>query len=131
MSALSAILRRIQDGRIAWWCPGCGGPHAIPVEGAGAWTWNGKVDAPTFRPSVLTTGFELTRAGEALLLKDQADGTSRGDGFTYPRVATVCHSFVTDGKMQFLADCTHALAGQTVAISPWPSTYHDGDRDDA
>ena len=27
-----------------------------------------------------------------------------------------CHSFVTDGRIQFLSDCTHALAGQTVDL---------------
>jgi len=34
---------------------------------------------------------------------------------------------VVDGRMQFLGDCTHALAGQTVDIPPWPRTdQHDG-----
>mgnify|MGYP007013250410 CR=1 FL=1 len=32
----------------------------------------------------------------------------------------VCHSFVVDGRMQMLGDCTHALAGQKVDIPPWP-----------
>jgi hypothetical protein len=32
------------------------------------------------------------------------------------RTERVCHSFVTDGKIQFLGDCTHALAGQTVEL---------------
>ena len=32
----------------------------------------------------------------------------------------VCHSFVTDGRIQFLGDCTHKLAGQTVNIPEWP-----------
>lgn len=32
----------------------------------------------------------------------------------------ICHSFVVDGQMQMLGDCTHALAGQTVPIPPWP-----------
>jgi len=29
---------------------------------------------------------------------------------------SVCHSYVTDGRIQFLADCTHALAGLTVDL---------------
>jgi hypothetical protein len=33
----------------------------------------------------------------------------------------VCHSFVTDGRIQFLNDCTHPLAGQTVDIPEWPA----------
>lgn len=28
----------------------------------------------------------------------------------------VCHSFVTDGKIQFLGDCTHNLVGQIVEL---------------
>ena len=28
----------------------------------------------------------------------------------------VCHSFVEDGKIRFLGDCTHPLAGQTVDL---------------
>ena len=31
----------------------------------------------------------------------------------------VCHSFVTDGNIQFLSDCTHSLAGQTVPLEAW------------
>jgi hypothetical protein len=30
-----------------------------------------------------------------------------------------CHSFVTNGMIQFLPDSTHALAGQTVPMVPW------------
>jgi hypothetical protein len=32
----------------------------------------------------------------------------------------VCHSFVRDGQIQFLGDCTHALKGQTVERPEWP-----------
>jgi hypothetical protein len=35
-------------------------------------------------------------------------------------VDRVCHSFVVDGRIQFLGDCTHHLAGQTVDLPPWP-----------
>jgi hypothetical protein len=28
----------------------------------------------------------------------------------------LCHTFVTDGQIQYLGDCTHALAGQTVDL---------------
>lgn len=27
-----------------------------------------------------------------------------------------CHSFVRDGQIEFLSDCTHALAGKTVSL---------------
>lgn len=30
-----------------------------------------------------------------------------------------CHLFVTDGKLAFQTDCSHALAGQTVDMVEW------------
>jgi len=53
------------------------------------WTWNGSFDKPAFTPSLLCNEH-------------------------YP--ASRCHSFVTDGKIQFLFDCWHPLAGQTVEL---------------
>ena len=76
----------------AFYCPGCEGVHVIRLAGPKAWQWNGKLDKPTFSPSYL--------AGK---------GTDR-----------VCHSFITDGKIQFLGDCHHALKGQTVELPEWP-----------
>jgi len=32
---------------------------------------------------------------------------------------SICHSFVTDGQIQFLGDCTHKLAGRTVPLPAW------------
>jgi hypothetical protein len=61
------------------------------------WTFNGSVDKPTFGPSILAT------------IQDE------------PR--KICHSYVVDGRIQFLADCWHALAGKTVDlpdVSKWP-----------
>lgn len=59
--------------------------------GTGNWTWNGSVDSPTVKPSILTRG-------------GRADKEIR------------CHTFVNDGMVQFLGDCTHELAGQTVPL---------------
>jgi hypothetical protein len=39
-----------------------------------------------------------------------------GDGYR----CLVCHSFVTEGRIEFLSDSTHELAGQTVPIPEWP-----------
>jgi hypothetical protein len=99
VSALSRVLRDVEGGRLMFWCPGCDGAHMIE-HGNGRWTWNGDVERPTFSPSILVRwehGPERT-----------------------PRV---CHSFVTDGRIRFLADCTHVLAGQTV---PLPDFDHEG-----
>jgi hypothetical protein len=32
---------------------------------------------------------------------------------------TLCHTFINDGNIQFLADCTHKLAGKTVPVPDW------------
>jgi hypothetical protein len=81
-------------------CPGCeyahgftvGEPRYGPTDPR--WTFNGSFDKPTFQPSLLCN-------------KDLPERR--------------CHSFVTDGKIQFLNDCWHALKGQTVEIPDWDS----------
>jgi Family of unknown function (DUF6527) len=86
-----------QDGErwIAFHCPGCQGGHSIPIEGRRKWTWNGSFELPTIAPSIF-----VNRGG--------ANPTQ-----------PVCHSWVTDGKIMFLNDCTHALKNQTVEIPDW------------
>jgi hypothetical protein len=93
-------------------CPGPFWCRIIPVilkgtrAGTGCWTWNGDIEKPTLRPSLKTCGPKATdeqmnriRAGENLHIPD-----------------TVCHSWIKDGKIQFLPDCTHDLAGQTLDL---------------
>lgn len=53
-----------------------------------SWEYNLNPEKPTLEPSILATA---------------------GPGW-------VCHSFVRDGRIQFLGDCTHSLAGQTVDL---------------
>lgn len=60
------------------------------------WSWNGSVDAPTVRPSILTKGIG------------------------------VCHSFVNDGKVQFLNDCTHEHAGKTMDLLDVDTEFYSG-----
>lgn len=81
-----------------FWCPGCDNPHAVKVAGGNAWNWNGSTEAPTLTPSVL----------------------SNGPGPHHTDASPSCHSFVTDGRIQFLMDCSHALAGQTVDLPEYP-----------
>lgn len=99
MSALSPVLRSAQGGGLMFWCPGCNQSHMVRVgDGPGPrWGWNGDVERPTFTPSIRVS-YNGTHAG--------VDGAP----------PAMCHSFVTDGRIQFLGDCTHALAGQTVDL---------------
>lgn len=110
MGALSPILRSVDGGRVMFWCPGCKEGHAVMVSAsrnAGInWGYNGNPTAPTFTPSVLVT-YNGPDAGQ-----------TDAEGHRAPQA--VCHSFVTDGRIQFLSDCTHALAGQTVDLPEFP-----------
>ena len=79
-------------------CPGCDNNHTLYIEGNGPkWTFNGNEEKPTFSPSVLTKGY----------LGDE-HGDRKNNG--------VCHSFITDGEIRFLGDCTHDLKGHTVEL---------------
>lgn len=78
-----------------FWCPACDIYHAVNIE-PGGWTFNGDEDKPTFSPSILFHGDE--------------------NGFGGFR----CHSFVRDGQIQYLTDCTHDLAGKTVPLPLYP-----------
>lgn len=81
-------------------CPGCDDLHTVIVVRRPdqpdwpVWEWNGSLDRPTFHPSILLNG--------------RAECINPA----VPR----CHSFVRDGRIQFLDDCSHALAGKTVDL---------------
>lgn len=98
-----------EGGRVLFWCPGCDEAHAITE---GPWTWNGDLERPTFTPSVLVGGIQW----------DTSSGFHKPNHTAAPGEPIVCHSFVTDGRIQFLTDSTHALAGQTVDVPGWPIT---------
>lgn len=111
---LSSKLRAVEGGGLMFRCPGCEEPHMVTVgEGAGPrWGYNGNPDAPTFSPSVLVRSGHYVpgHTGECWCTWETEDGEKSGFG------CYVCHSFVTDGRIQFLGDCSHALAGQTVDL---------------
>ena len=110
---VGAKLNRLSDGSLMFWCPGCDTAHRVTVgDGPGPrWGWNGSGDFPTFTPSI------LVRTGHYV----QPDGghCDRSGDPDWPCDCICCHSFVTDGRIQFLGDCTHGLAGQTVDLPDW------------
>jgi hypothetical protein len=111
VSAVSRKLRRWVNpntGRsgYTYWCQGCDDLHRVVTEGGGAWGFNGNVEQPTFTPSVVVNypanpKADLERFPE--WLKERR-----------------CHTFITDGMVQFLGDCTHALAGKTEPLPDLP-----------
>lgn len=96
-------------------CPGCGDHHVLPTTaGHGArWTWNGDLERPTFSPSLLVTSGHYAKGRET---PDPAGCYCNADEDFGPWACYRCHSFIRDGRIQFLSDCTHAMAGQTVDL---------------
>jgi hypothetical protein len=115
MSALSLVLRSVAGGGVSFWCPGCDKAHVISPA---IWTWDGNVEAPTFSPSVLVTSGHYTpgHSGPDCWCTYNAKHPDDPTVFKCER----CHSFVRAGRIEFLGDCTHRLAGQTVPLPPWP-----------
>jgi predicted O-methyltransferase YrrM len=86
------IRRYFRMAGIEFKCPGCHFWHHLPCEGffntgVPEWKFNSDSEYPTLEPSIRMICGEL-----------------------------VCHSYVINGKIQFLADCTHELRGQTVDL---------------
>lgn len=120
MSRLSPILRDTTGNGLTFWCRGCEMPHRIQHgdgDGDGPrWTWNGDAERPTFSPSILVQWHQWVPPATT---PEIADKILRGE-IKQARQDRVCHSFVTDGRIQYLSDCTHRLAGQTVDLLPFP-----------
>lgn len=74
------------------YCPGCKIHHGLTIKHPTfkPWGFNGDYEKPTFTPSLLCNG-------------------------DYPE--SRCHSFITDGHIQFLGDCFHELKNQTVELT--------------
>ena len=110
---------RVIGDRVRFMCPGCETTHEIAVRTDGSgWGFNGDVSRPTFTPSVLVrSGHYAPHAKKdghcwcTFNAKQEANGNPPA-----LFVCTICHSFVTDGRIQFLGDCTHELAGKTVEL---------------
>ena len=100
MSKIKPIYSGNEILQYTFFCPGCKKLHFVSVKGNIVWDFNGDIEKPTFSPSILTW----------LPIKD------------YEKYR--CHSFIKDGKIQFLGDCWHELKGQTVDLpsdnwEPW------------
>lgn len=92
-------------------CPGCGNYHCMnvnPENGRPAWEFNHDLEKPTFSPSL------LERSGHYIPGQPPADQCECcKEGYD---MCGVCHSFIREGNIEFLSDCTHASAGKTVPM---------------
>lgn len=70
-------------------CPACRSLHALN----NTWQFNGDLNKPTVSPSVRVHWFKGKQ-----------------------RELRMCHSYIKDGMIQYLGDCTHKFAGKTVEL---------------
>ena len=94
------IIENVYEGKkyhhtqYAYQCPGCGYEHVFGLKNEGGHhQFNMNLERPTVSPSLV------------------ADFTP----------GKICHSFIKDGKIQFLSDCWHQLKGKTVELPEYPN----------
>lgn len=93
----------IEDGRRAYfYCPACDTLHAFAIERPAGhepcWRFDGNEDAPTFWDSYLSY-------------------------YTHPETkkrVTLCHLHLKAGRISYLNDCPHRMAGQTIDLPEIP-----------
>lgn len=87
------------------WCPACNTVHEIavdePFSNGAKWSFDGNELFPTFNPSI------NKRWGR------YADPSCRVKG-------GVCHYYLHKGVIQYLSDCTHGMAGQSMDLPHLP-----------
>lgn len=105
----SDLIRVDELGNATFFCPACKSVHLIQFapHAPPTWEWNGNKERPTITPSV------------------RARWT-----FGPERAEKCCHFFVTDGKIVYCNDCTHALNGQTVPMQPFAFDFDEDDDED-
>lgn len=91
------------DHRVYIFCPACkeanpnsDGLHCLNVSRIHR--FNGNYESPTFEPSLMAATPKMI----------------------------ICHSYVREGMIQYLSDCTHGMAGQTVPLLDIPEKYLNG-----
>lgn len=82
--------KKYHHDQYEYFCKGCGYTHVfgLKLEG-GNHNFNMDFESPTVSPSLL----------------QNFGGNSK-----------LCHSFIRNGKIQYLNDCQHELAGQTIEL---------------
>lgn len=89
-------------GAYMFYCPACHIYHSlhidIPAENGAQWRWNYNMDKPTVRPS-----YRYETGAYADPRWSGADGVR-------------CCGLITDGRIQYSGESSHALSGYTVEL---------------
>ena len=118
MGKLGDLLLTVGDTRLAFYCPGCNTFHVVPVGFVEepSWQFNGDLVHPTFYPAIETTHFVMSAKGKEDYVKWTEAGCPLWEDRMFDGSTVRCHFYVTLGFIEYLADSTHALAGQTVRM---------------
>jgi hypothetical protein len=123
---------------VAIYCPGCECKHHLQIEyiqefevktneegtkvvtaiasNRPIWGFNGDLDKPTFTPSL------LVKSGIYVEGDKYKERMEESEWDWYVSESKICHTFIRDGKIEFLGDCTHSLAGKTVDLPEYPQS---------
>lgn len=99
---MAKVLRSVKGGGYTFWCLGCEEYHQINTNKV-QWEFNGDLEKPTFSPSYLTW-----------LDPNPNANVERKPEWEKFRLGFRCHSYIKEGKIEYLGDCTHKLAGKIV-----------------
>lgn len=103
-------------------CPGCKMYHSIavgqPFQNGAQWSFNGNLESPTFEPSLLVKMGKYANPEwwEERKWRNEGKSPEEQEDLDEGYVHIICHSFIRNGQIQFLSDCTHELANQTVEL---------------
>lgn len=114
---VSAKVRKVEGDRYAYWCQGCEEVHMVGPS----WTFDGNMASPTFAPSVLVTSGHYAPGWKG----PSCWCTYRVDHPDCEFICSRCHTFIRGGMVEFLSDCTHGLAGQTLPLPDLPDHIAD------
>lgn len=107
---MAVIVKLNKTGRVAYYCPGCKTLVYLNVDNDGRprWMFDGNFDKPTITPSV------LQKVGPWGECHDVPERIGKVD---------ICHTFVRNGQIEYLGDCTHELAGKNIPMVEIPERY--------
>lgn len=107
--SIKGKLRILEGGMVSFWCEGCEMYHGVTIDKtkSPSWDFNGDYEKPTFSPSIRVR----IPHPEGYSIRDTAPV-----GWNGKVVDHICHSFITDGEIQYLSDSTHELAGWTIDL---------------
>lgn len=113
MGQVSSKLRR-GETQYFHWCPACEEMHQLPDS----WSFDGNLEFPTFTPSFKHSGVKTINVNGEWTGEWERDENGKPVPF-------ICHYVLTNGILNFCADCTHSMAGTSTPLPELPDFMKD------